>query len=69
MSAPKLIERQCGGWLAISPACEPIKIGVSAETEQDAAFRYRVALAQWRMLLAPRTDLGREVARCIEEKP
>ena len=48
---PRLIERLCGGWLAVSAKCEPIKIGVTAQTKDEAAYNYRVTLAQWRLLL------------------
>lgn len=50
MVAPKLIRRQCGGWLAVSPSTEEVKIGVTGSSEIEAEDRYRVALARWRAL-------------------
>lgn len=55
---PKLVKRQCGGWLATSPDNERIKIGVTAHSMQGAVFQYKLALSRWRSLLAsdePRT--------------
>jgi hypothetical protein len=48
---PKLVRRECGGWLAVSPADEPVKIGVVAETEQDAIKKYEKKIVVWRETL------------------
>jgi hypothetical protein len=48
----KVTERSCGGWLAVSGEDEPIKIGVSASTEEDAVSSLERALVQWREMLA-----------------
>lgn len=50
MTTPTLIRRQCGGWLAVSPLLEEVKIGVAGNTEIEAEERYRAALARWRAL-------------------
>ena len=50
MVSPNLIRRQCGGWLAVSPSTEGIKIGATGGTEAEAEERYRDALARWRSL-------------------
>lgn len=34
--SPVLIERRCGGWLAITPPGWPLGIGVTAQTKADA---------------------------------
>ena len=44
---PQLIERQCGGWLAITPRGWPISIGVTAATVAEASAAFRVALDRW----------------------
>lgn len=49
---PVTMKRVCGGWLAVSPDNEPIKIGVTGDTEQVAVEGYRIALSNWRDILA-----------------
>jgi len=48
----KLVERRCGGWLALSHRAEPVKIGVLGETAELATERYRQSLAGWRANIA-----------------
>lgn len=48
----KVTERSCGGWLAVSGEDEPIKIGVTAPTENEAEEKYAEAIASWRAMLA-----------------
>ena len=43
---PTLIKRQCGGFLAISPESLSLKIGVEANTENEAVSRYRQRLSK-----------------------
>lgn len=38
---PILIERTCGGWLAITPQGWPLGIGVTASTKADAEQNFR----------------------------
>lgn len=47
---PNLIRRSCGGWLAVSPDSEPIKIGVTAPSREEVVRRFQSSLARWREL-------------------
>lgn len=58
-ASPIMIERHCGGWLALSPLCEPIKIGVTALTRDEAVAQLRASLARWRETLKG-PDLAKE---------
>jgi hypothetical protein len=50
LAVPTLIARSRGGWLAVSkPEC-PLKIGVSAETEEKALAAFDRAVAEWEAL-------------------
>lgn len=55
---PLLFERQCGGWLAISGADEPVKIGVTAETQECAVKLFDSKIHAWRASLAERGSRG-----------
>jgi len=44
---PQLIERKCGGWLAITPRGCVLSIGVTAETKLEAERAFEVALDRW----------------------
>jgi hypothetical protein len=44
---PRLVARECGGWLAISPHGSALRIGVTAATESEAREAYHQSLAQW----------------------
>ena len=44
---PHLIERECGGWLAVTPRGWPLSIGVTAETNAEAKRIFEVALDRW----------------------
>ena len=44
---PHLIERECGGWLAITPRGWPLSIGVTAESEAGARKEFAAALERW----------------------
>lgn len=52
----KVTERRCGGWLAVSAPDEPIKIGVTAATKEQANVDHAAALCKWRALLSPGDD-------------
>ena len=41
MVSPILIERRCGGWLAITPRGWPLGIGVTAQTKTDAEKKFQ----------------------------
>jgi len=44
---PLLIERQCGGWLAVTPRGWPLSIGVTGDTEVEVKREFVNALARW----------------------
>ena len=44
---PQLVERKCGGWLAITPRGWPLSIGVTAETDTEARRGFEAALDRW----------------------
>tara|TARA_R110000787_G_scaffold63679_7_gene143581 strand:- start:4677 stop:4877 length:201 start_codon:yes stop_codon:yes gene_type:complete len=44
---PKLGQRKCGGWFAVSPYGVPFQIGVTRETEIEAKERFGCALRKW----------------------
>jgi hypothetical protein len=43
---PRLVPRECGGWLALSPDAA-LRIGVTAPTELEAREAFRHALNRW----------------------
>jgi hypothetical protein len=45
---PVLIERRCGGWLAITPRGWPLGIGVTADTRDAAVMQFREMLERWK---------------------
>lgn len=47
-----IILRECGGWLAVSVKSCEIKIGVTGDTEEEAAERFADTLAKWRKSIA-----------------
>lgn len=49
--APKVRERQCGGWLAVSEENAELKIGVTADTEEGARAAFSNALIRWDKIL------------------
>lgn len=50
LAEPVLIERACGGWLAVSKPESPLKIGVTAETEDGARMAFDRAVGEWSVL-------------------
>lgn len=44
---PRLIARECGGWLAVTPRGWPLAVGVRADTEEAAASEFVAALKRW----------------------
>ena len=44
---PVLIERRCGGWLAITPRGWPLGIGVTAETKAEAEKKFEEELKRF----------------------
>lgn len=45
--SPVLVERRCGGWLALTPDGWPLGIGVTAETKFDAENKFREELERF----------------------
>jgi hypothetical protein len=56
---PRLVERESGGWLAVTEPDDDLHIGVTAETEAEARERFGHALDAWLRLL----DAARGVDR------
>jgi hypothetical protein len=45
--SPKIVPRQCGGWLALAPRTALFRIGVTAETEDAAKEKFRTVYSRW----------------------
>ena len=45
--SPVLIERRCGGWLAVTPRGWPLGIGVTADTKPAAEKRFQEELERF----------------------
>lgn len=52
MTEPQLIERQCGGWLAIAPPDSPVAIAVVGADEPATRAGLAASLSRWNELLA-----------------
>lgn len=50
---PRVMPRQCGGWLAVSPKWAPLRIGVTGATEREAREGFRYAVTAWSATLEP----------------
>ena len=48
---PKLLRREDGGWLAISPKGAPLPLGVAAWTAEDARNAFAREIRAWKALL------------------
>lgn len=48
---PRIIHRQCGGWLARSAPEDTVQIGVTAPTEEGAAALFAQRRAAWQVML------------------
>lgn len=44
---PELIERRCGGWLAVTPRCVAIRIGAVGESAEEASANFNALIEQW----------------------
>ena len=53
---PRIIHRNCGGWIALSPLGSDLQIGITAATEQEAKDKYARSEAECRRLLSKPTD-------------
>ena len=45
--SPRLVQRKCGGWMALSSRDDRLRIGVTAATAEEASSRYVAALMEW----------------------
>jgi len=52
VAEPTLFHRAVGGWLAVSRRDSPLKIGVTAETEDEARALFEQAVREWMSLLS-----------------
>jgi hypothetical protein len=50
--SPRIIQRKCGGWLAVSAPHEDLRIGVTAESEDAVRDKYQAAVTDWRRNLS-----------------
>ena len=50
--SPRLVQRHCGGWLALAPEGATLKIGVSADSPAAAREKYRTTVEEWNAALA-----------------
>ncbi len=48
---PRIRERRCGGWIAVSDINSPLKIGVTADTEDQVRMAFVQAVSEWREIL------------------
>ena len=61
---PRLIPRRCGGWLAVSNARDPVKIGVTAASKAEARLEFDKTRERWREILAtPKASTGKGEGR------
>ena len=44
---PEVIERSCGGWLAVAPNGSCFSMGVTAPTEAEARTKFGYVFARW----------------------
>jgi hypothetical protein len=49
---PELVKRRNGGWIALSPKADSLKIGVAALTQEEALDRLSAATGRWKAMLA-----------------
>lgn len=49
--SPRIIEKKCGGCLAISDHADPLQIGVAAASEDEARKAFEAARQRWQALL------------------
>jgi hypothetical protein len=48
----RIIERKCGGWLALTPADDPLQIGATGDTALEAVTRLEASVAACQSVLA-----------------
>ena len=48
---PQIIQRHCGGYLALSTSAQAPRIGVTADTEDEAKEKFHRAFTRWMEIL------------------
>ena len=48
---PRILERFCGGWLAVSPTNATLRIGVTASSKEGALKAFSLAAKRWADIL------------------
>lgn len=48
---PRLVQRRCGGWIALAPLGASLRIGASGKTETQAREHYVASLSACRRTL------------------
>ena len=48
---PRIIERRCGGWIAVSGPGAEIRIGVTADSKEGALKKFEAAMLDWQRTL------------------
>jgi hypothetical protein len=43
----RIVQRECGGWIASGRASGTLRIGVTADSESAALERFREAVSEW----------------------
>lgn len=56
MYEPVILSRKSGGFLAVAPLDSPVRIAVTAATEDAARIDFRAAIERWDLLLRSATD-------------
>jgi hypothetical protein len=49
---PRVVERACGGWLAVTLQGASPRVGVTASTEAEVREEFAREVARWREILA-----------------
>lgn len=44
---PRVVKRECGGWLAVSPQDAPMHLGETGATQEEAVRRFQLAWKRW----------------------
>ena len=58
---PQLIQRTCGGWLAVSPNNSELQLGVTGETESETREAFARTLNRWLEILATGRNYKRDM--------
>ncbi len=61
---PAISERRCGGWIAVSGPDAPLKIGVTADTEEGARAAFAKAVTEWEAILNSKSPKDYAERRC-----